>query len=128
MRPDPILFYDEMMLYEDELGDNGISMLLVKIRVMPKCLLLLARFFLRIDNVAFRVRDTRVFVDLETLEIIREYKEQESDYDSVLRKVSGGNGKGKAIDPKGLLRDTNWVSQNIPVLKSEVETSKYMDI
>ena len=28
---EPILFYDEVMLYEDELGDNGSSMLNVKV-------------------------------------------------------------------------------------------------
>ncbi len=29
-RPDPILFFDEMVLFEDELGDNGCAMLSVK--------------------------------------------------------------------------------------------------
>lgn len=122
MKPDPILFFDEMVLFEDELGDNGISMLTVKIRVMPTCLLLLSRFFMRIDNVAFRVRDTRIFIDLETSDIIREYKEQECQYDEVLKKVTGGS--SHTSDPKGLLRDTNWVSQNIPILKSYTETNK----
>ncbi|CAH2355154.1 type 2A phosphatase activator Tip41p [[Candida] railenensis] len=124
-RPDPILFFDEMVLFEDELGDNGISMLTVKIRVMPTCLLLLSRFFLRIDNVAFRVRDTRIFIDLETSHIVREYKEQESTYESTLQKVTGGS--SKTSDPKGLLRDTNWVSQNIPVLKVETETNREIE-
>lgn len=32
---DPILFFDENILYEDELGDNGISMISVKL-VMQK--------------------------------------------------------------------------------------------
>lgn len=113
-RPDPILFFDEVVLFEDELGDNGILMLTVKIRVMPTCLFLLSRFFLRIDNVAFRIRDTRVFIDLDTNEVVREYKEQESSYDKVLKRVGGG-----MADPKGLLRDTNWVSQNIATVKVE---------
>ncbi|KAJ8533639.1 hypothetical protein K7X08_006963 [Anisodus acutangulus] len=30
-----ILFYDEIILYEDELSDNGVSLLTVKVRVMP---------------------------------------------------------------------------------------------
>ncbi len=30
-RPDPILFYDEIVLYEDELADNGIAQLSVKV-------------------------------------------------------------------------------------------------
>ena len=28
---DPILFYDEMVLYEDELDDNGVSILSLKV-------------------------------------------------------------------------------------------------
>lgn len=61
--PDPILFYDEVVLYEDELGDNGIVSLSVKVRVMAERLLLLSRLFLRVDGVMFRVRDTRVYIE-----------------------------------------------------------------
>ncbi|KAL6451701.1 TIP41 Type 2A phosphatase activator TIP41 [Candida maltosa Xu316] len=86
-RPDPILFFDESILFEDELADNGISLLSYKIRVMPTCLLLLCRFFLRIDNVIFRIRDTRLFIDFETNELIREYKVQEDSYNNVLTKT-----------------------------------------
>ncbi|KAM1794635.1 hypothetical protein ACFX11_035095 [Malus domestica] len=32
---EPILFYDEVVLYEDELADIGVSLLTVKVRVMP---------------------------------------------------------------------------------------------
>jgi type 2A phosphatase activator TIP41 len=82
-RPDPILFFDEVILYEDELADNGIAMLSCKIRVMPARLLLLSRFFMRLDNVLFRIRDTRVYVDFENLEAIREFQSKESDYETV---------------------------------------------
>lgn len=116
LRQDPILFYDESILFEDELGDNGISMLLTKIRVMHTCLLLLCRFSMRVDDVAFRIRDTRVYIDLETNVVMREYKCQEALYDELLRKISG-----RSSDPKKLLRDSNWVSQNIPVVSVEVE-------
>lgn len=119
MKPDPILFFDELILFEDELGDNGISMLSTKIRVMPSCLLLLCRFFLRIDNVIFRIRDTRVYVDFDTNVILREYKVQECPYDEVLKRITSKSNN----DPKKLLRDTMWVSQNIPILSCTVETS-----
>lgn len=82
-RPDPILFFDELVLYEDELADNGITMLSCKIRVMPARLLLLCRFFMRLDNVLFRVRDTRVYVDFGTGEVIREYIAKEADFEAV---------------------------------------------
>ncbi|WLF81090.1 Tap42 interacting protein [Lodderomyces elongisporus] len=126
MQPDPILFFDEMILFEDELADNGISMLSTKIRVMPTCLLILCRFFLRLDNVIFRVRDCRVFIDLDKDEVIREYKVQEDTYDNVLKKSIRGGGSGGAAaaaanDPKRLLRDQNWVSSNLPVISRTIE-------
>ena len=61
-RPDPILYFDDMILYEDELADNGISLLTCKIRVMNERLLLLMRFFLNVDDVILRVYDTRIYV------------------------------------------------------------------
>lgn len=85
-RPDPILFFDEVMLYEDEMADNGITMLSCKVRVMPQRLLLLCRFFMRLDNVLLRLRDTRIYVDLETGEVIREYVAKEEKYE-VVREV-----------------------------------------
>ena len=74
------------MLYEDELADNGISMLSCKIRIMPDRLLLLARFFMRLDNVVFRLRDTRIYVDFNKAEVIRDYQAREMGYEDV-RKV-----------------------------------------
>lgn len=82
-RPDPILFFDEVMLYEDELADNGIAMLSCKIRVMPARMLLLSRFFMRLDNVLFRIRDTRVYIDFGTGELIREYVAREDEFENV---------------------------------------------
>lgn len=71
------------MLYEDELADNGIAMLSCKIRVMPSRLLLLTRFFMRLDNVLVRLRDTRVYVDFDTGEVIREHLSKEAEYEKV---------------------------------------------
>jgi type 2A phosphatase activator TIP41 len=85
-RPDPILFFDDVILYEDELADNGISMLSCKIRVMPDRLLLLSRFFMRLDNVVVRLRDTRIYVDFDKAEVIREYQAREMSYEDA-RKV-----------------------------------------
>ena len=58
---EPILFYDDIVLYEDELADNGSSIVNVKVRVMPSGFLVLQRFFLRVDDVVFRVFDTRLY-------------------------------------------------------------------
>lgn len=65
------------------MADNGITMLSCKIRLMPARLLLLCRFFMRLDNVLFRIRDTRVYADFSTGEVIREYIAKEEDYEAV---------------------------------------------
>ena len=87
-RPDPILFFDDVMLYEDEMADNGITLLSCKIRVMPDRLLLLSRFFMRLDNVLFRIRDTRIYVEFSTGEVTREYTAKEEAYEAV-KEVDG---------------------------------------
>lgn len=84
-RRDPILFFDEVVLYESELDDNGVSMFSAKVRVHDKRMLLLCRLFMRLDNVLVRIRDTRVYVDFETDEVIREYTAQEETFENVKR-------------------------------------------
>ncbi|SCV03919.1 LANO_0G07052g1_1 [Lachancea nothofagi CBS 11611] len=116
-RPDPILFYDDMILFEDELADNGISVVNVKVRVMNERALILSRFFLRVDGVLFRVYDTRVYVEFDENRVVREYKEHENDYNAVLTKQNSGHGR----DPKAILRDSNWVAQQLPLVKRECE-------
>jgi len=84
-RRDPILFHDEVILYESELDDNGISMLSVKVRVMELRMLLLCRLYMRLDDVVVRVRDTRLYVDFAADEVTREYTAREDRFDNVKR-------------------------------------------
>ena len=115
-RPDPILFFDDVILYEDELADNGITMLTVKIRVMPQRLLLLSRFFMRLDNVMLRLRDTRVYVDFGKKEVIREYTEKEDDYEKVRESLAS-----RRDDVAAVLRDPNQMVDLLPVKKKTLE-------
>ncbi|KAF5026636.1 hypothetical protein F66182_1262 [Fusarium sp. NRRL 66182] len=101
-RRDPILFFDEVMLYESELDDNGISIFSVKVRVHEKRMLLLCRLFMRLDNVILRIRDTRVYADFETDEVIREYSAQEETYENVKRVSQRHN-----IHPLGTAQHAN---------------------
>lgn len=110
--PEPILLFDEVSLYEDELGDNGIVWLNAKVRVMPERMLILSRLFLRVDGVLFRVRDTRVYVEFGTGLVLREYKEQEGPYNLVKSRLPMNT-----RDYSQYLRDANWVSQQLPVTK-----------
>ncbi|KAH6611927.1 TIP41-like family-domain-containing protein [Boeremia exigua] len=112
-RPDPIEFFDEVVLYEDELADNGIAMLSCKIRVMPARLLLLVRFFMRLDDVVFRIRDTRVFVEFATGQVIREYTAREDKYEEVRRKLAG-----RKEDVLAIMRDPNRLAEHIPVVET----------
>lgn len=84
-RRDPILFFDEVMLYESELDDNGISIFSVKVRVMAQRMLLLCRLYMRLDNVVVRVRDTRVYVDFAKGQVIREYTAKEDSFNNAKR-------------------------------------------
>ncbi|KAL5395996.1 hypothetical protein PMIN06_000736 [Paraphaeosphaeria minitans] len=111
-RPDPIHFFEDVMLYEDELADNGIAMYSCKIRVMPARLLLLGRFFMRLDHVLFRIRDTRVFVEFATGEIIREYTAREEEYETVRKTLAGTR-----EDVLATMRDPNRLAEFIPVVE-----------
>lgn len=74
-----ILFYTDIVLYEDELDDNGCSKLSVKIRVMPSGFFCLQRFYLRVDSTLIRVIDTRLYCSTQTpSEVLREYSEREN--------------------------------------------------
>jgi len=61
----PILLYDDVHLYEDDLHDNGDVSLNVKIRVMPGCWYVLQRLFVRVDRVCVRCREVRYFCSFE---------------------------------------------------------------
>ncbi len=82
MRRDPILFFDDVALFESELDDYGDAKLNVKVRVMASSIYVLQRFWLRVDGMLVRLRETRVFVPLEAPEdpdtgcpvIVREVK------------------------------------------------------
>ncbi|KAF9226881.1 TIP41-domain-containing protein [Gyrodon lividus] len=92
-RPDPILFYAEVPLFEDELHDNGSSNLLVRIRVMPTCLFILSRFTLRVDNVLFRTHDTRMFHSFASSSplVVRQVSGWEAPYDRMKRQLPKRN-------------------------------------
>ncbi|KAJ1341230.1 hypothetical protein BSLG_004165 [Batrachochytrium salamandrivorans] len=83
MVPEPIQFYNELVLFEDELADNGIAILNIRVRVMKSCFLVLQRFFMRVDGVMFRINDTRLYHEFGTDRLIREYSSREAPYDMV---------------------------------------------
>ena len=83
-RQEPILFYDELTLYEDELADNGTSNLTLKIHCMPSGFFILLRFLMRVDGVLIRCFDTRYHYETNNAFILREYIERESPIASIV--------------------------------------------
>ncbi|GAB0493064.1 hypothetical protein MMPV_004336 [Pyropia vietnamensis] len=57
----PILYYDEVRLFDDEVDDHGIVSATVRVRVMDACVFVLSRIGIRVDGVLWRVLDTRVY-------------------------------------------------------------------
>ncbi|KAF9181219.1 hypothetical protein BGZ51_005579 [Haplosporangium sp. Z 767] len=117
-RPDPILFYDENILFEDELADNGTAVLTTKVRVMPSCFFILLRFFLRVDDVLFRIYDTRVYHRFGTDTVIRECSSRENSYRDTRARVPRSKGNDLS-----LLLDSNWVSSQLPEGEAVVEVA-----
>jgi len=105
--PDPILFYDEVVLYEDELADNGSSHLFVRVRVMPTCLFVLQRLFLRVDGVLFRILDNRYFLEFHKDYLIHEFTHKEQDYDTLVAKFGA--------ESFSSVRDMEAVNKELPI-------------
>jgi len=59
----PILYYDEIELYEDDLHDNGVVNHRIKLRLMPTCLYVLSRCWVRVDSLLLQCRETRIMVE-----------------------------------------------------------------
>ncbi len=53
---------------------------------MPSCLLVLQRYFLRVDSVIFRLYETRVYLDFAKPYLVREWVRKEAD-DAFVREV-----------------------------------------
>lgn len=133
---DPIVFFDEVMLYEDEMADNGITTYSCKVRVMPDRMLLLARFFMRLDNVLIRIRDTRLFIEFGTGEVIREYVEKEEKYETIWQvrsivdaslfahvlKRSYQILRMQGVDVPAHLRDPLLITDLLPIVKRSNES------
>ncbi|KPV78502.1 uncharacterized protein RHOBADRAFT_721, partial [Rhodotorula graminis WP1] len=90
----PILFFDEVPLFEDELGDNGIADVTVRVRVNHQSLFVLSRFALRIDGVLFRQFDVRLYHAFGSDELVREVKGREAPYSAVRARLTGSGSAG----------------------------------
>mmetsp|Transcript_26928 Transcript_26928/g.27967 ORF Transcript_26928/g.27967 Transcript_26928/m.27967 type:complete len:391 (-) Transcript_26928:31-1203(-) len=82
----PVINFWELPLYDDELNDNGLSMGNFRLRVMKDCFFGLLRSYLRVDNVMVRIVDTRIYHELGSNVIIRDFQVRENTYDQIKSK------------------------------------------
>ncbi|XP_044517999.1 TIP41-like protein [Gracilinanus agilis] len=108
-----IKFFEEVLLFEDELHDHGVSSLSVKIRVMPSSFFLLLRFFLRIDGVLIRMNDTRLYHEADKTYMLREYTSRESKIANLMHV------------PPALFTEPNEISQYLPVKEAVCEKLEF---
>lgn len=59
----PILFFDDVTMFHDNLQNYGQVEYSAKLRVMPSCAYVLARLYVVVDHVVVRVRESRLLVD-----------------------------------------------------------------
>ena len=82
----PILLFDEVILFEDDLHDNGEVQLSVKLRVMPTCAFILSKLFLRVDGVLLRVRECRMLIDFGRHKLFRDITWRECKWEDLATK------------------------------------------
>ena len=110
-RPDPILWYCQLPLYDDELHDNGVCSVSVKARVMASCWLVLMQCWLRVDDVCVKVYETRLYCQQMTgdkVEVIREWQAREETFESLAS-------RGMPRDSKSYT-DPSFVARKLPLL------------
>uniref|UniRef100_U3JT72 TIP41-like protein n=3 Tax=Passeriformes TaxID=9126 RepID=U3JT72_FICAL len=108
-----IMFFEEVLLFEDELHDHGVSSLSVKVRVMPSSFFVLLRFFLRVDGVLIRMNDTRLHHEVDKTYMLREYTSRESKISSL-----------KSVPPS-LFTEPNEISQYLPIKETICEKLEF---
>lgn len=82
----PILFFQDITFYEDELDDFGKMEYRIRFRVMEDCCFGLMRCYLRNDEVIIRSLDTRIFIDFSKDYVLREFSVREASYAEIKEK------------------------------------------
>ena len=93
----PILYYDQILLYEDDLHDNGAVEYSIKVRVMPHCAYILSRLFLRVDHVLVRLRETRGLVEFASSKTVLSSPQKGT---TIYRDVTWKEAAWKDLGPK----------------------------
>ncbi len=104
----PILYFDELVLYQDDLEDCGEVVFDAKLRVMPNSWFILSRNFVRVDGVVVKIRENRFFHAFGTDRVYLEVTWKECGIGSGMKDLPFVD-----INPN-VLRDVNKLSQMVP--------------
>ncbi|KAF1786630.1 TIP41-like protein [Phytophthora cactorum] len=85
---EPILWFEDVALYEDELHDHGTSAMS---RVMPSGFYVLSRYWMRLDHVVVRLHETRIHHLFGTDHFLREYTRKEEQFGTLFAKGQSKN-------------------------------------
>ncbi|KAF6200250.1 hypothetical protein GE061_006553 [Apolygus lucorum] len=103
-----ILLYKDLMLFEDELHDNGVAVCNVRMRVMPSGFFVLLRYFLRIDGVLIAANDTRIYHEFSTNHVLVETAQREDKVDDLQV-------------PLGMMTEPDEITSRLTLRKSTCE-------
>jgi type 2A phosphatase activator TIP41 len=104
---DDIVFYEQLVLMEDELADNGTCIESAKVRVMTTGFFCLHRMLLRVDDVVATINDTRLYHEFGTNVVFHEFSVRSSTYEQLKRA-----GKYPHNDP-AQLGDENFLYESL---------------
>jgi len=82
-RRDEIHWYNEILFWEDELDDNGVCRVSIRVRVMPTFWFALLLCELRVDNVLIREVATRFVCSFDSDHVLREWTWKEASYEAL---------------------------------------------
>ncbi len=102
-----IVFFESLVLMEDELADNGTCQQSAKVRVMPSGFFCLHRMLLRVDEVVATIHDTRLYHEFGSDVVFHEFSVRSSSYEQL--KASGKYPK----DDPALLGDENYLYESL---------------
>lgn len=80
---DEISWYNEVLLWEDELADNGLCRVSIRVRVMPSFWFALLICEVRVDNILLREVATRFFSSFNSDYVLREWTWKESSFEAL---------------------------------------------
>jgi type 2A phosphatase activator TIP41 len=109
----PILFNDEVLLYQDELHDNGDSIFSIKIRCTPKYIYVLSRNFLRVDGVLFNSLENRILIEFGARHICHSFTHKRDTFSAVVKRFGSEEAAAEGM------RNLDLLTSQLPVQRTQ---------